>query len=450
MRVGRRLEAAWLNARCPRFTGPLSFRPMLAELLALLFSPLSALIRHWLPRRRVTPDEIRRFYRSGRVEERQRRAPEPVAFLPCLRPVSEGRRENECRAHQAPASPLAPPASAGKFVNAVRCLRPRQGWVRDALVSLRKHFQELKMKMFLATQEPHDHHCVPQFFLRNFASDPAKTRITTVGKHGVMAIWAERAIKSVGYERDFYVHMERGIPVSVETGINRRIETPISQSDTWAKIASARTDALDKSDRPILYALIRHLEARTPHYETTMQELAQMAADPASDIPFTDEERAHFAFLRMDTNSAKAMLNYLATTMEWTGNNFKGSGIAILRSPVPLRSSTTPVLVVPAPAHPAIKLPLPGMTPYTLVLTLNPNTVAPLNLGDFDGEFVNTEMDWQTALGFNRHFVGQFGKFAQVRHLITKRVDLTEDMTWAPYDLVKEDGRTITFRRRSA
>jgi hypothetical protein len=79
-----------------------------------------------------------------------------------------------------------------------------------------------------------------------------------------MAIWKERSIESIGYELDFYVHMNDGMPVSVETDINRRIETPISQSDTWAKITSGRTEALDKSDRPILYALIRHPKLERP------------------------------------------------------------------------------------------------------------------------------------------------------------------------------------------
>lgn len=54
---------------------------------------------------------------------------------------------------------------------------------------------------------PRDHHVVPQFFLRNFASDEGRTKVTTLSKDGAFAIWQERSIKSIGYERDFYVHM---------------------------------------------------------------------------------------------------------------------------------------------------------------------------------------------------------------------------------------------------
>ena len=300
----------------------------------------------------------------------------------------------------------------------------------------------------MTTNEPRNHHYAPQFFLRNFAVDEAKKRLTAVSKHGLMAIWAERSIANLGYERDFYVHLMDGIPVSVETDINRRIETPISRSDTWAKITSGRADALDHSDKSILYALMRHLEVRTPHYQATMNELTEMAADPNSVVPFTEEERAYYASLRANPALAKAILNRMAATTSWTTKNFKGAFLMILRSPIPLRSSTTPVFSMPAPAHAAMLLPLPGMVPYQLALTLNPTTIACLIFGDFDGAFSNRAIDQATALGFNRHLVGQFGKFDHVRHLITSRDDLERDMSWAPYDRVEDTKRKITFRRR--
>ena len=100
----------------------------------------------------------------------------------------------------------------------------------------------------LPQNTPCNHHYVPQFYLRNFAIDPEKQKLTTVAKHGHVAVWAKRSIKSLGYERDLYVSLRNGVPVSVETIINERIETPISESDTWQKIASGRSDALDETD----------------------------------------------------------------------------------------------------------------------------------------------------------------------------------------------------------
>src|SRR5215210_4352525 len=129
---------------------------------------------------------------------------------------------------------------------------------------------------------PRDHHYAPQFFLRNFAVDSERRKITTVAKNGQYAVWAKRSIERLGYDRDLYVHLQRGVPVSVETEINRRVETPISKSETWEKITSNRTECLDRSDKPLLYALIRHLEARTPHFQATGSELARLAASEDS------------------------------------------------------------------------------------------------------------------------------------------------------------------------
>jgi Protein of unknown function (DUF4238) len=297
--------------------------------------------------------------------------------------------------------------------------------------------------------DAHDHHYVPQFFLRNFSVDPAGKKITTVAKHRSRAVWATRSIEHLGYERDLYVHLQAGVPVSVESTINEHIENPISKSDTWAKIAGGRADALDRSDKPVLYALIRHLEARNPHYVATGLELAELAASDTNTIPFTDEEREMYAEMRARPDQTKAFFNAMSASLQWTERNYRGAGISILRSPVPLRSSTTPVLTLEAPSDPALRLPLPGMVPYQYILTLNKTDIVTLVLADFDDAFLNVEITADLAKGFNRRFVQQFAQFDHVRHLITDREDLADDMTWAPYDMVEETERKITFRRRA-
>lgn len=294
-------------------------------------------------------------------------------------------------------------------------------------------------------QEPRDHHYVPQFYLRNFASDAERRKIATVAKNGHLAVWSVRSIRGLGYEQDLYVHERNGVPVSVEARINRRLETPLSSSETWRKISSGRTEALDRTDRPVLYALIRHLQSRTPHARDTVRRLSHMAASPDSEIPFTDEERHMYAAIR---RSPDAYMNAMASTLEWTVREFDSCGISIFRSPIPLRTSTTPVLAVTAPEHPALALNLPGMTPFTFVLPLNSHTLAVLALGDFDGHLVNREISALEAQGYNQQYLGQFAFFPMIRHLITGRDALVAAMTWAPYDLVDEDDRKIVFRRR--
>lgn len=305
------------------------------------------------------------------------------------------------------------------------------------------------MPIIMVANEARDHHYAPQFFLRSFAIDPEKKKITTVAKHGSRAVWAPRSIENTGFERDLYVHMQGGVPVSVESQINEEVETPITKSETWEKIASGRADALDRSDKPILYALIRHLEARTPHYLATTRKLAQLASSSDSGIPFTDEERHMYAFIHANRNHASEMFDTMSASLDWTAKSYAGAGISIFRSPISLRTTTTPVLAIRAPEDPALRLPLPGMVPYQLVLTLNKTTIATLVLADFDDAFTNNEIDIAAARAFNRYFACQFASFESVKHLITDRDDdLIADMTWAPYDLVEDTARKITFRRR--
>lgn len=294
------------------------------------------------------------------------------------------------------------------------------------------------------------HHYAPQFYLRNFAVDDARSKIETVSKHGSRAVWAKRSLSQLGFEIDLYVHMEHGYPVSVESTISKRIETPISQSDTWAKIVSGRSEELDRSDKPILYALIRHLEFRTPHARETIKELTRLAALPENEARFSDEEREMYALFNADPEYARGMLNAMSAHIPWTERDFRDSFMGISRAPVDLRSSTTPVLAIRGPQHPNLSFPLPNMIPYQLILPLNRTTFASLIFGSFDDAFVNRAVSADIARGFNRHFVGQFAYFTQVKHLITDRKDLIVDMMWAPYDLLEDTERRITFLRRPA
>ena len=81
------------------------------------------------------------------------------------------------------------------------------------------------------------------------------------------------------------------------------------------------------------------------------------------------------------------------------------------------------------------------------MLALNKTTIASLVLGDFDNAFTNEICAIDVARGFNRNVLGQFAHFDSVTHLITERDGLTDDMTWATYELVSDTERKITYRR---
>ena len=294
---------------------------------------------------------------------------------------------------------------------------------------------------------PRDHHVVPQFYLRNFAIDNARTKISTLSKEGDIAVWKERSIKSIGFERDFYVHIVGGRPISVETDINRAVENPVSQSKTWAKIVAGRSDELDASDRPILYSLVRHLESRTPHFQQTAKELAAMANDPASLMAFGAAEREWLVHMQNNPEIFKRTFNEIASH-SFT-NHFDKCLIQLLHSPIPLRASTTPVLPLRAPPHIAMDLPLPGMVPFMRALVIDPFTLVLVVDGKSSGTLLHKNMTEDEALEFNRTVAGWFSKFPKVRHMICGRGRLVDDMTWAPYELIEDSPAKLVFRRQS-
>jgi hypothetical protein len=164
-------------------------------------------------------------------------------------------------------------------------------------------------------------------------------------------------------------------------------------------------------------------------------------------MQFTDEEREMYAYLRANPSFAKARFNAMA--LRSFAGDYDRSLIQIARSPIPLRTSTTPVLPAPAPAHPDMDMPLPGMVPFQRVLAVDPQTLVMVVVGNFGGAFSNNEMPLDVAEGFNRSVAGQFARFPMVRHMVCGRDRLVEDMTWAPYELVSNTPGKIIFKRRA-
>jgi hypothetical protein len=296
--------------------------------------------------------------------------------------------------------------------------------------------------------EPKAHHYAPQFYLRNFAHDGARKKIWAVAKHGDRAIWQERSIEYLGVQEDLYTVTVAGVPVSVERTIGHEIESPISESEAWEKISSNRADAITVADKAVIYALLRHFEARTPHMRQTLSELIDICE--ISPEKFSAEEREMYYALRQDFELRSMVQAYQASSLAWTNQNFERAAISICRTQIPLRTSTTPVLTIEAPDHPALHLPLPNQKPYTLTMTLNRFAFATLTLGDFGADaFTNDMVSDDVANGYNRHRVAQFAHFDSNAHLIGDRNSLIEDMTWAPYEVELERADKITFRRAS-
>lgn len=97
-------------------------------------------------------------------------------------------------------------------------------------------------------------------------------------------------------------------------------------------------------------------------------------------MEFTQEEREMYTTLRANPDLAKLMFNAMA--LRSFADDYDRSPIQVARFPIPLRSSTTPVLAAPAPARAATDLPLPGMVPFQRVLAVAPHRLTLVVVGN--------------------------------------------------------------------
>ena len=298
-----------------------------------------------------------------------------------------------------------------------------------------------------APKPPKRHHYVPQFFLRNFSVDDQQKKVMALHKHGDRAVWAKKSIKSIAYEHDLYVHMDGSTPVSVEEKINTDLETPISQTDTWKKVSSGAIADLDTSDRAVLYSLVRNFEARTPHYRNTLRELSLLAGRPDSNMNFSDDERAMYAELRASPPLMSEFANELASSTEWTAREFLSCGISVFRVREPAYVCTTPVHVMKSPDHPRLRASQAGLVPYSSLMPLTPNAYVLLSLGDFDGAFLNHDVDAQIEMGLKRQIVSQFSYWPIVKHMICAGDGLVDHLKWAGYNCTSDSTTKKTFVR---
>jgi hypothetical protein len=296
-------------------------------------------------------------------------------------------------------------------------------------------------------KEPEHHHFAPQFYLKNFACDAAGKKVMAVAKHGDRAVWQQRSIEYIGAKKVLYYHPTMHSKGYLERIINRDIESPISTSETWDKILNNCEQALDHTDMPVLYALIRNLEFRTPHSLQSMADLVDQCA--TSPEKFSSEERAMYEELRRNPELQFLMFSKMAGSLDWIWNSYPLAFMTLSRTRVALRTSTTPVHAIKAPDHPGLHLPLPGQTPYMATMSLTKSSFITLVLGNFPGpRFINQEVSDEIAREYNRHRVAQFGHFPTNEHLISDADHLIEDMTWAPFDVESQEANKIVFRRR--
>jgi len=70
-------------------------------------------------------------------------------------------------------------------------------------------------------------------------------------------------------------------------------------------------------------------------------------------------------------------------------------------------------------------------------------------IGDFGGEFSNTDVPDEVAVGLRRQFVCHFAYFPHIRHLICDADNVVPHMEWAGYRLLNREPEKLVFKRDS-
>jgi Protein of unknown function (DUF4238) len=201
-----------------------------------------------------------------------------------------------------------------------------------------------------AQNEPKRHHYVPQFYFRRFATGDDRNKVRTVERHRDVLVADGKSIGSIGYEKGLHDFEVNGAKRSIERDLNDTIETPFSNSLTWSKIERADWAALDDADGLSIYGFARHLQRRNLDMLRFVEsEHARLLAGEIAGL--TPDERAMHEWIAAAPGRAHELFREAAldTVMP---EDAHAINIMICQSPIPLRTSTNPNLVV---SHPGVE-----------------------------------------------------------------------------------------------
>ena len=198
-----------------------------------------------------------------------------------------------------------------------------------------------------AQNEPKQHHYVPQFYLRRFASAGDRNKVRTVERRRDVLVADRKSIGSIGYEEGLHDFEVNGVKGSIERDLNDTIETPFSNSRTWSKIERADWAALDEADGLSIYGFARHLQRRNLNMLRFIEgEHSRFLAGEIAGL--TEEERAMHEWIAAAPGRAHELFREAALDTAMP-EDAQAINVMICQSPIPFRTSTNPNLIVSQP-----------------------------------------------------------------------------------------------------
>lgn len=278
--------------------------------------------------------------------------------------------------------------------------------------------------------QPKRHHYVPQFYMRRLACADDPNKINIVERHRDILVADRKSIDRIGYEEGLHDFVEGGVAGSIEHSLNEMIETPFSDSGTWAKIESNGFAALDETDGLSIYGFARHLQRRnlaTLHF----MEREHMLFLDGKLSGLSEEEQEMHRWLAETPGGAHRLFREGALDTSLP-DDAHAINVMLCQAPIPLRSSTNPTLVVSEPGRESVFGEMFNSL-RTWWLTLDRHWGAFIVAGGPPG-FSSHRVEPEVARVINRVYLVQL-LHGSARYMLAEDSNLEDDFVWAGFEL---------------
>ena len=296
----------------------------------------------------------------------------------------------------------------------------------------------------MTAEKPRRHHYVPQFYLRRFACPDDANKVRVVERHGDILAIDRKSIDRIGYEDSLHDYVADGVERSIEGPINHMIETPFSNSATWRKIVEGAGTSLAETDKIPIYGFARQRR----NLETLRFIEAESArfADGALDGNLSEDEQEMHTWIAASADNAHALFREGAMDMN-IPEDADAINVMVCHSPIPLRTSTNPTLMISAPGHQSIFGAFFNDL-RTWWLTLDRYCGAFIIAGGPPG-FSNSTLPPDAARMINQQYLVQHGNSMTVRYLLANDPYLDDDLMLAGYGFERSTTHGARWRKLS-
>ena len=290
---------------------------------------------------------------------------------------------------------------------------------------------------------PKKHHYVPQFYMRRFACPDDANKVMALERHQDFVVSGRKSIEGIGYEELLHDYDNNGEQASIESDLNKAIETPFSESSTWLKISNGNCAKLNETDRLPLYGFARHLQLR--NLETLRFIKSQHVRFLAGELEdeLTDEEREMYAWISADPDAAHQIFR-IGAMETMLPADAEAINIIVCKTPIALRSSTNPTVPFSHPGNNSIFGAMFNSL-RTWWLTLDRNWGVLVTAGGPPG-FSAMTVQPNFARVVNRQHLVQLLE-GGARYMLADDDDLDEDLVWAGFALAQRTARGFRYRK---